>query len=178
LRGDERNKGNKGMTEVCCKHDEKETVDYFPEEDELGSTKVVKEVKELSGTYNPNKDFTTLKAWEDSKTVKMFFYNKIIPNLPNTEKYNLDNQIRRAAVSITANIAEGYGRYYYQEGIQFYRISRGSLYELKDHLISCLDLNYINKSLFNEGESLIEHTKQSLNGYIRYVKDQMKLKTK
>jgi len=166
------------MTEVFCKHDEKETVDYFPEEDELDSTEVVKEVKELPGTYNPNKDFTTLKAWEDSKTVKMFFYNKIIPSLPNAEKYNLDNQIRRAAVSITANIAEGYGRYHYQEGIQFYRISRGSLYELKDHLISCMDLNYINKNLFDEGESLIEHAKQSLNGYIRYVKDQMKLKTK
>jgi hypothetical protein len=87
------------------------------------------------GTYNPNKDLYNAESMEDSKTVKMFFYNKVIPNLPQTEKYNLDNQIRRAAVSITANIAEGYGRYHYLRRIQFYRISRGSLYELKDHLI-------------------------------------------
>ena len=54
-----------------------------------------------------------------------------VTKLPREEKFNLDTQIRKAAVSITANISEGYGRYNYQEGIQFYRISRASLYEPK-----------------------------------------------
>lgn len=107
---------------------EKGTVDYYFEEDEFYSDDTSKEVRELSTDYNPNKDFTTLKAWIDCKAVKMFFYNKILPTLPTAEKYNLDIQIRKAAVSTTANIAEGYGRYHYQEGIQFYRITRGSLY--------------------------------------------------
>lgn len=90
----------------------------------------------------------------------MFFYNKIITNLPKEEKYNLDIQIRKAAISTTANIAEGYGRYHYQEGIQFYRIARASLYELKDHLLSCFDLNFIGDEEMNEGAVLIETEKK------------------
>jgi len=85
------------------------------------------------------------------------------------EKYNLNIQIRKACISATANIAEGYGRYHYQEGIQFYRIARASIYELKDHLISCSDLTFIPPEIFEKGLSLIEDAKLTLNGYIRYV---------
>lgn len=108
----------------------------------------------------------------------MFFYKKILPLLPPSETYNLDKQIRTAAVSGTANIAEGHGRYHYQEGIQFYRISRGSLYELKDHLISCYDLGYIEKHLLDEGSDLIEDAKTTLNGYINFVKKQIEQKNR
>lgn len=55
--------------------------------------------------------------------------------------------MRKASISVTANIAEGYGRFHYQELLQFFRIARGSLYELKDHLISCNDLSYIEADL-------------------------------
>lgn len=104
----------------------------------------------------------------------MFFYRKILPNLPPEEKYNLDIQIQKATASSTANIAEGYGRYHYREGIQFYRISRGSLYELKDHQVACYDLEYISKDLFAEGTDLLESTKRTLNGYIIFVGKQIK----
>ena len=67
-----------------------------------------------------NKDFTYLKTWIKCREVKLFFYEKIIPLLPKKEKFNLDIQIRKASVSITANISEGYGRYHYKEGVQFY----------------------------------------------------------
>ncbi len=100
--------------------------------------------------------------------------NEIISILPKEEKFNLDSQIRRASISITANISEGYGRYHYGEAIQFYRISRGSLYELKDHLISCFDLKYIDINLKDRGMELIENTKITLNGYISYVKEKNK----
>jgi four helix bundle protein len=120
--------------------------------------------------YDTNKDFITLEAWKKCREVKLLFYQKIIPLLPKEEKFNLDNQIRRASVSITANISEGYGRFHYQEGIQFYRISRASLYELKDHLISCYDFGYISNELKIEGENLIESAKRTLNGYINFVK--------
>lgn len=120
--------------------------------------------------YNKNKDFTSLICWEDAQKVKIYFYEQVIQHVPDSEKYNLNIQIRKAAISITANISEGYGRFHYQEGIQFYRISRGSLYELKDHLISCHILKYVDSALFNEGINLIEKTKISLNGYINYVK--------
>ena len=92
-------------------------------------------------SYNDKKDFTALKAWIRCREVKNFIYKKILSHLPREEKYNLDIQIRKASVSISLNIAEGYGRYLYQEGIRFYRISRGSLYEKQVHLISCYDFN-------------------------------------
>ncbi|MFQ6115683.1 MAG: four helix bundle protein, partial [bacterium] len=65
------------------------------------------------------------------------------------------------SVSITSNFSRGYGRFHYQEGIQFYRISRGSLYELKDYLISCFDFGYILKDFFGEGNNLIESAKKT-----------------
>ncbi|MCF8235630.1 MAG: four helix bundle protein [Bacteroidales bacterium] len=113
--------------------------------------------------YRSDKDFTSLAAWQDTREVKLFFYNNVLPKLPNSEKYNLDIQIRKAAVSGTANIAEGYGRFHYQEAIQFYRVSRASVYELKDHLISSLDLEYIIKEIYDNGSALIEKAKVSIN---------------
>jgi len=134
---------------------------------------IVNEPREF---YDGNKDFTTLKAWIKCREVKLFFYKRIIPLLPKEEKFNLDIQIRKASVSITANISEGYGRYHYKEGVQFYRISRGSLYELKDHLLSCNDFGYINGELMKECENLIESAKIILNGYINFVKNRIKNK--
>ena len=127
----------------------------------------------LASQYDIKRDFVSLDAWKKAREVKLFFYHSIIGKLPLEEKYALGNQIRRAAISATANIAEGYGRYHYQEGIQFYRIARGSLYELKDHLMSCLDLLYIDKELFDKGIKLIESAKVKLNSYIKYVKNQV-----
>jgi four helix bundle protein len=131
-------------------------------------------VNEPNEFYDTNRDFTTLEAWKKCSKVKLFFYNQVLPCLPNEEKFNLDFQIRKASVSITANISEGYGRYHYKEGIQFYRISRGSLYELKDHLISCYDLKYIEDNMKIKGEELIESAKVTLNGYINYVLSKLK----
>jgi len=142
--------------------------------DKYESTSGEDVVNEPYEIYDDKRDFTTLDAWVKCREVKLFFYNKILPLLPKEEKFNLDIQIRKASVSITSNIAEGYGRYHYQEGIQFYRISRGSLYELKDHLISCYDFGYISNELKVEGEQLIEPAKKILNGYINFVKGQIK----
>ena len=127
---------------------------------------------DFSVKYNELKDFTTLDAWKKACFVKYFFYKKIVPFLPSDEKFNLNIQIRKASISATANISEGYGRYHYQEGIQFYRISRGSIYELKDHLITCFELNFIEKEILDEGLFLIEDSKKTLNGFIKFVQSQ------
>lgn len=140
------------------------------EYDERFTSNQVMQVMELENDYQAERDFTTLIAWQKAREVKLFFYKNIIPRLPKEEKYSLDIQIRKASVSSTANIAEGYGRYYYQEGIQFYRISIGSLYELKDHLISCFDLGYIDQDTVYKGQNLIETAKITLNVYINYIK--------
>src|SRR5688572_2641932 len=119
--------------------------------------------------YKSSKDFTTLEAWKKARLMRLFVYNDIIPRLPGEEKYNLGIQMRRASVSATANISEGYGRFHYNEGIQYYRIARGSLYELKDHLICCLDHGYIDNTVFEKGTDLIEQAKVTLNGFIKFV---------
>ena len=127
--------------------------------------------EKLAG-YNSSKDFTTLDAWNKARSLKLFFYHEVVPLLPTDENYNLNIQIRKASISITANTSEGYGRYHFQEGIQFYRIARGSLCELKDHLISCYDLKFVKQELFEKGINLIENTKVTLNGFINFVKKQ------
>ena len=129
---------------------------------------------EPKGVYNKDKDFTSLICWQDARNVKLFFYENIIPLLPKEEKFNLNIQIRKSTCSSTANIAEGYGRFHYQEGLQYYRISKGSTYESKDHLISCYDLKYIENNLYIEGLKLIEKAKITIAGYIQYVKKQKK----
>jgi four helix bundle protein len=131
------------------------------------------ELNDVLVKYNEQKDFTTLEAWKKARILKLFFYKEVVNQLPDEEKYNLNIQIRKAAVSATANISEGYGRYHFQEGIQFYRISRGSIYELKDHLISCYDLDFVNKEILEKGIILIEEAKKTLSGYINFVKSEI-----
>ena len=93
----------------------------------------------------------------------------MITKLPKDEKYDLIDNIRRAARSTTRNIAEGYGRHNHQENQQFCRISRGSLYEVLDDLITAQDDDYIDKEEFQKGEELITQALKLLNGYIRYI---------
>ena len=114
------------------------------------------------------KSFEDLTAWKAAREVRKYAY-LIANKLPVPEKTNLVGQIKRAAVSITANIAEGYGRYHYQENIQYCRQSRGSLYEVKDHFITCLDENYITGEEYAKGEALVDTAARLLNGYISYL---------
>lgn len=69
-----------------------------------------------------------------------------------------------------ANIAEGYGRYYYQDNVRFCYNARGSLDETINHLITALDLGYIPQSLYDELRALADETRRLLNGYINYLK--------
>ena len=85
------------------------------------------------------------------------------------EQYRLVDQMIRASRSITANIAEGYGRYHYQENIQFCRQARGSLYELLDHFTVALDEKYISQEQFEEFRIEIFESVKILNGYIKYL---------
>ncbi len=97
---------------------------------------------------------------------------KLTYRLPKEEQYNLIGQMRRAAVSLTNNIAEGHGRFHYQENIQFLRQSRGSLEELIDDLNLCIDEDYFGRDyieeLKQEGYNLLKKT----NGYIKYLRNQ------
>ena len=113
--------------------------------------------------------FEKLEVYKLAREHRKKIY-KLTYKLPKEEQYNLIGQMRKAAVSLTNNIAEGHGRYHYQENIQFLRHSRGSLEELLDDLNVCIDEEYADKSyidkLKEEGYSLLK----KLNSYIKYLK--------
>lgn len=96
--------------------------------------------------------------------------SKLAATLPEEEKFRLRDQLFRASRSVTANIAEGYGRFHYQENIQFCRQARGSLYELLDHLSCALDEDYINRNKIADTSQQITNCIKLLNGYISYLK--------
>ena len=119
-----------------------------------------------SSSQGSVKDFTDLDAWKLARQLRRTVYT-ITERFPSEEKYVLVNQLRRAAVSITANIAEGFGRYSYRENIQFCRQARGSVFEVRDHLTSALDAGYIATSDAQEIDAAAQRVIQVLNGYIR-----------
>jgi four helix bundle protein len=114
--------------------------------------------------------FENLEVYKAAREYRKKIY-KLSRTLPKEEQYNLVLQMRKAGLSITNNIAEGHGRYYYQENLQFLRISRGSLEEIIDDLNACLDESYADKDylegLKDEGYALLKR----LNGYMKYLRE-------
>ena len=115
-------------------------------------------------------NFEDLEVWKLSHKLKLKAYD-FVKYLPNDEKYNRIQQIKRAVSSISANIAEGYGRYHYQENIQFCRQARGSLEETRDHVITARDLDQAPIDKCKEIEDLCVDVRKLLNGYIRYLQE-------
>ena len=111
-------------------------------------------------------DFTQLDTWKIARKLRAEVY-RLTRGFPKEEAYALSAQMRRAAVSVTANLAEGYGRFSYQENVQFCRHSRGSAYELRDHLTTALDAGYLTKEKYMELNHLAMDVIRLLNGYIR-----------
>ena len=107
-----------------------------------------------------------LDAWCEARILAKFVY-QIIRNIPKIEQYNIVKHMRECARSIPANIAEGFGRYNYQESMQFYRIARGSLNELKSDCYLSLDNDFVFKEDFEKAMDQIEKVNQLLNGLIR-----------
>ena len=112
--------------------------------------------------------FEDLKCWQACREVRIFVIG-LVKNYPREEKYSLVDNMKRAARSTTQNIAEGFGRFHYKENAQFCRISRGSLFELLDDLITSIDEEYINQEDYQKGRDLISHALRLLNGYINYL---------
>jgi four helix bundle protein len=115
------------------------------------------------------KSFEDLEVYKAAREFRKKVY-KLIKGLPPEEKYNLGGQMRRASLSLTNNMAEGYGRYHFQENIQFCRISRGSLMELIDDLNTCIDEKYFPLDYLEELKDEGYRINKILNGYIGYLK--------
>lgn len=94
---------------------------------------------------------------------------KLIRKLPPEERYCLANQMRRAAVSITNNIAEGHGRWYFQENARFCRIARGSVGEVIDDLNVCIDERYSDARSTEDIKAKALELIARINSYIAYL---------
>jgi four helix bundle protein len=114
-------------------------------------------------------EYSKLEVWlEARKLVNLLYdYSKLFPK---DELFGLTNQMRRAAISIPSNIAEGCGRQTSKETIHFLHISRGSLYELETQFYLALDQKYIDENSFNNVLKQIQTCKKLLNGFINYYK--------
>jgi four helix bundle protein len=113
--------------------------------------------------------FEDLELYKKARLFRNSIYS-LIKKLPDEEKYNLGSQMRRAATSLTNNVAEGHGRYHFQESIQFCRTARGSLAELIDDLNICIDQSYAPAELVDNLKTLANEVNKLLNGYIAYLK--------
>lgn len=114
-------------------------------------------------------NFKDLDVWKKARELRMDI-SDLITQFPDKEKFRLTDQIVRASRSVTANIAEGSGRFYYKENIQFCRQARGSLYELNDHIICAYDEGYIDEPTLQMIDAKIIYCLKLLNGYIGYLK--------
>ena len=116
-------------------------------------------------------DFTELEAWKLSHELMLDVYI-FVKLLPLSEKYKRVDQLERSSSSIPANIAEGYGRFYYLENVSFCRNARGSLAETKSHILAARDLHQASVDECNKLIERCDTLRRILNGYIRYLNKQ------
>ena len=119
------------------------------------------------------KSFTDLRVWQEGHALAIAVY-EVTRSFPREEAYSLTDQMRRAVVSITSNVAEGFGRQTYKEKIQFYYMAHGSLTELKNQLLLAKDIGYLKKSDLDRLAPIANNTHKLLQGLIRKSKEILK----
>ena len=122
-----------------------------------------------AATHPPIHSFTQLNTWKKGHEL-VIHTHQLLKKFPKEQQFALANQMSRASISITSNIAEGFSRQSNKEKLQFYYISQGSLTELQNQLLISRDLQYISNKDFMDiaQETVIVH--KLLTGLIKYVK--------
>lgn len=117
-------------------------------------------------------DYQELDVWKESRKLVSMIY-ATSKTFPKEEVFGLTNQLRRASVSVISNIAEGCGRNTIKDSLQFFYISRGSLFESEAQLLVAGDLNYLEDTDLKEILIQLTSCKKLLNGFIRYQKSKL-----
>ena len=112
--------------------------------------------------------FEDMEAYKQARELRKEI-SRFCKTLPKEEVHRLKDQIVRSSRSVTANIAEGFGRHHHQENAQFCRQARGSLTETLDHLNCALDEEYLTQNEFTRLRGMLEQAWKVLNGHIAYV---------
>jgi four helix bundle protein len=113
--------------------------------------------------------FTDLENWKQARKIRNLV-SDLVKIFPVEEKYRLTDQIIRSSRSIGNNLAEGHGRFHYQDNIRFCIIARGSLTETYDHLLIAVDEKMINVDILQSFMPQYESCLKLINGYIQYLK--------
>lgn len=113
--------------------------------------------------------FTELEVWKQAKKIRIQV-SELVKRFPPDEKYRLADQMIRCSRSIGNNIAEGHGRFHYQDNIRFCIIARGSLSETLDHMIIANEENYISLTELAQFQTEYDQCLRLLNGYIQFIK--------
>ena len=115
------------------------------------------------------RSFKDLDAWKESHKLVLMTY-EVTKQFPKEEMFGLVSQLRRAIISVTSNIAEGFSRQSYKDKVYFYSMALGSLTEVQSQLQASFDLKYINKEKFEEIDSQTIIANKIINGLIKHSK--------
>ena len=131
----------------------------------------VKKKKQIVGSERTAfRTFEDLEVYQVAREFRKKIYG-VTRQLPDFEKFELASQIRRAAVSLTNNIAEGHGRYHFADQVRFFLGARGSLQELVDDLNVCTDEKYLETDKIETLKNDAWRVLGLINGYLRYLRD-------
>jgi four helix bundle protein len=122
----------------------------------------------MEESNNPIKSFQDLEAWKACRRVLRIIRVDILPKIPNND-FDMRSNIYRAARSTTRNLAEGYGRFTFKDNAHFVKISRGSLHEIEDDMITIYEEGHIDKNTFDKTNMEIATAIRIVNGYLRYL---------
>lgn len=111
-----------------------------------------------------------LLVWRKAVDLAVYVCHDVLPTFPDHERYALTNQLRRSIQSVPANIAEGHGRFYFQEAVRYCYIARGSLEEGRTQLVLAFRLGYLSKDIYQQLDRHTVEIRSLLNGYIAYLK--------
>ena len=115
--------------------------------------------------------YKELDVWKQARVLGKIIY-ELTKSFPKEEQFGLISQIRRAAISIPSNIAEGCGRNHSKDSIQFFFIARGSIYELETQLTLAEDLGFISNEVAEVSLNQVTRCKKLINGFINYFQKQ------
>ena len=115
-------------------------------------------------------NYKELEAWKEAHKLVVMIY-ELVKSFPKDETWGLSSQMKRAALSVSSNIAEGFGRFGSKEKLQFFNIARGSLIELDNQLSVALDVHYISNDTTTQFSLQVELVHKLINGLRKYARN-------
>jgi len=115
---------------------------------------------------SPIKDFTEVVAWQKAHILAVLIYKKT-ESFPKSELYGLTSQMRRSAISVSSNIAEGFGRRGKADKLRFYDTALSSIYELQSQIVLSRDVGLFNKETYLEIFEATKNAQRLLQGWIK-----------